>query len=88
MKIASGFNLRTIADTRIVVPVGSATVNFKGMITLNGSGAFLWEQLEKGRTEAELLQAMREEYEIDEETAREDIHGFLSKLSHAGLLES
>ena len=88
MRLVEGFSLRTIADSIVVVPVGTATVTFKGMITLNGSGAFLWEQLETDKTETELRQAMQTEYEIDEETAAADIRQFIDRLSHAGLLEN
>ena len=48
MKIKEGFVLRTIAGSNIVVPVGAASIDFNGMITLNDSGAFLWKELEQG----------------------------------------
>ena len=41
MKVKDGFVLRAIAGSNIVVPVGAATAQFNGMITLNDSGAFL-----------------------------------------------
>ncbi|MCS7463689.1 PqqD family protein [Paenibacillus doosanensis] len=87
MKLVNGFSIHTIADSQIVVPVGAATISFKGMITLNDSGAFLWKQLGTDKTEAELLQAMQEEYEIDAATAIADIREFVDKLQLAGLLE-
>ena len=43
MKIKSDFLLKKVADSYVVVPVGKATVSFNGMITLNETGAFLWE---------------------------------------------
>jgi len=87
MKLVSGFSLRTIANSRVVVPVGATTVNFKGMITLNGCGAFLWEQLESDKTEAELVQAVQAEYEIDEQTASTDVKQFVAVLARAGFLQ-
>ncbi|RAV20725.1 PqqD family protein [Paenibacillus contaminans] len=87
MKISQGFSLRNIAGSNIVVPVGTAGVSFKGMITLNGSGAFLWKQLETDKTEEQLLQAMQAEYEVDEQTAKTDVGQFVGTLRHAGLLE-
>lgn len=87
MRIATGFSLRDIAGNHIVVPVGTTNISFKGMITLNNSGAFLWKQLEIDKTEADLLQALREEYEIDAETAKSDISEFLGILNRASLLE-
>lgn len=87
MKIKPDYLLRKVADSYVVVPVGKATVDFNGMINLNGTGAFLWQQLQKGANEETLLKAMLSEYDVDEETAAEGIDSFLSKLREADLLE-
>lgn len=87
MKIKSGFVLKTIGDNHIVVPVGTQTVDFRSMITLNGSGAFMWQLLTDNRTEAELLDAMLAEYEVDADLARRDIAAFIQKLRDNDLLE-
>ena len=42
MKIKSGFVLRQLADTWVVLPLLSQSLNFNGMLTLNETGAFLW----------------------------------------------
>ena len=72
MKIKSDYLLRKVADSYVVVPVGKATVDFNGMINLNETGAFLWQQLQK---------------DADEETAEVGIASFLNKLREADLLE-
>lgn len=87
MKISDGFALREIGGYFIAVPFGKKSVSFKAMITLNESGAFLWNQLEKGKTENELLNAVIEEYDVDSDTANIDISRFISKLKIAGVLE-
>jgi hypothetical protein len=87
MKITEGFSLRNIAGNNIVVPVGAKVIGFKGMITLNHSGAFLWKQLQTDRTKDELLQAMLQEYEIDKATAISDIDKFTDILKDAEILE-
>lgn len=87
MKIKPDYLLRKVADSYVVVPVGKATVDFNGMINLNETGAFLWQQLQKGADEETLLRAMLSEYDVDEETAAEGIDSFLSKLREADLLE-
>lgn len=86
MKILEGFVLKNIAGENIVVPVGSNTVSFKAIVTLNDSGAFLWHSLENERTEAELVTALLGEYDIDEATAKADVAEFTAKLREAGLL--
>ena len=87
MKIKDGFSLKTIAGTNVVVPVGSNTVTFKAIITLNESGAFLWQTLENDITKEQLLDAMLKEYNVDNATAIADIDEFLNKLKEADLLD-
>ncbi len=88
MKIKSGFMLRSIAGCKIVVAVGKRTVDFNGIINLNDTGAFLWERLEKGATEDELVSAILENYiDVDEPTARESVRGFVKTLRDGGCLD-
>ena len=87
MKIKPGFMLREVAGCSVVVAVGAETLNFNGMINLNGSGTFLWKLLEKGASKEELLSSMLEEYDVDEDTAKRDISAFLNKMREAELLD-
>ncbi len=87
MKIKEGFMLKNIAGANVVVPVGSNTVSFRAVITLNDSGAFLWKQLESETTPDEVLKAMLAEYAVDEATAKADIGEFIELLKKADLLQ-
>lgn len=78
------FILRTVADSLVLVPVGEATTRFPGMLRMNESSVFLWEQLAQEQTEETLTQALREKYEVDAETAREDVRRFLKTLTAVG----
>ena len=86
MKITEGFVLKNIADTNVVVPLGSKTVDFQAVITLNETGAFLWSKLESDCTEDGLVDALLKEYAVDRETAAADVKEFILKLSEANLL--
>lgn len=86
MKIKEGFVIKNIAGTNVVVPLGSNTVSFRAIITLNESGAFIWKQLETERTEDQLVTALINEYDIDEATARADIKELIGKMQEAELL--
>jgi hypothetical protein len=58
------------------------------MITLNGTGAFLWQRLEQGASEEELVAAILENYsDVDEDRARRSVEGFLRKLREIDCLE-
>ncbi len=87
MKTKKGFMLRSVANRHVVVAVGQASVDFNGLITLNDTGAFIWEELSKGCTYDELLKKMLEVYEVDEKTAREGIDSFLETARSADLIE-
>lgn len=86
MRIKPGFLLRALAGAQVVVPTGDVALDFSGMISLNGTGAFLWEQLAREQSEEQLLQAMLAEYDVDAIKARTDITDFLTKLKAADLL--
>jgi hypothetical protein len=80
LKIDKEYVLRQIGDDYIIVPVGQAALSFNGMITVNETGAFLWEQLVKGTNKEELLRTMVETYEVTREEAERDIDEFLDVL--------
>ncbi|MEE3333209.1 MAG: PqqD family protein [Ruminococcus sp.] len=86
MKIKENFLLRKISDSYVVVPVGDAVVDFSGLINLNESGAFLFEKLQKGATEDELVQALLGEYDVAEDVARADVQKFIKKAQDADVL--
>jgi len=86
IKIKKGFILKKMNNMNIVVPIGEAAKSFNGIITLNGSGAFLFNTLKDGATEEMLINKMLEEYEIDEATAKADVGAFLKTLLNAGIL--
>lgn len=88
MKINSNFTIRNIAGTWVALPLGEATIDFTGMITLNESGVLLWRALEEGATEDELVERLLAEYDgVTDEMAREDVQSFVKKLSDAGCIE-
>lgn len=87
MKINENFLLRDVAGNKVVMPIGEAADRISGMIKLNGSGAFLFERLQEGSDEEQLLADMCREYDVSEETARADIERFLATLRRVGILE-
>lgn len=87
MKIKEGFILKSVADSFVVVPTGANIVDFSAMITLNETGAFLWETLKNDVTEEKLTSALMSEYEVDKETADEDVAEFVSVLREKKVIE-
>lgn len=87
MKIKDDFILRKVADTYVVVPVNSMTLDFNGIINLNETGAFLFELLQNGATKDELLIRLLEEYDVSKQNASSDIDIFIEKVKEADILE-
>ena len=85
MKIKEGFLLRQVAGETVVLPSGKE-LDLSMMITLNETGAFLWQRLQSETDEAALVEALLEEYEVDRETARAAVASFVEKLDKNGFL--
>ena len=86
MKVNQNFILREIAGESMLIPVGAAAAKFNGLITLNETGAFLWERLQQETTEEELVQALLGEYEVSEAVAASAVAAFVKKLEENGFL--
>lgn len=76
--------MRTIAGETVLIPTGKMASVFNGMINLNGVAAFIWEKMEEISDREELVQMILDRYEIDEETARKDVNGFLDTAIRVG----
>ena len=48
--------------------------------TLNETGAFIWEHIDGKRSVEEIIAAVTEEYEIDNENASEDVFSFIDDM--------
>ena len=85
LKLKDGFILREIGGDIMAIPSGDE-LDLNRMITLNETGAFLWQRLQEGTTEEALLEALLEEYDVQETTAQQSIQDFLEKLNAYGFL--
>lgn len=87
MRINKEFVIREIAGDFIIVPTGSTALQFNGLMTVNEVGAFLWKLLQQETTEEALLQNVVSEYDVEEETARQDIEEFLQQLRNNCIID-
>lgn len=86
MKLKNGFVLRQVAGQAVALP-GGDTLDLNMMITLNDTGAFLWERLQQETDEDALVAALLKEYDVDEATARRAVVAFVEKLNANGFLQ-
>ena len=81
MLINKDFTIQKVGTSYLAVPVGETSKHFHGMIRLNETGAFLWKLMaEKDCTEAELVDALLAEYEVEREIAEKDVHAVVELL--------
>lgn len=86
MRRSADFLLRDVAGTLVIVPVNQAVLAFPGMLTLNATGAYIWELLETEQTVQTLTAALVARYDVDSRTAQADVEAFLEKLRPTGAL--
>lgn len=87
MKLNENYVLKTVAGTPVVVPVGEAVNNIRGMITLNGPAEVIWKALENGKNYDEIVAILKQEYDAPEDVLRNDLTAFLDKLENYKILE-
>ena len=87
MKLKYDFVVRSVADKMVAIPVGDATEDFNCMITLNESGAFIFELLKEEISEERLLEAFLNEYDATPEQAKNTIQSVLAKLYKSDILQ-
>ena len=84
MRRNENFILRRVADMSVIVPLGAAAEAFPGMISVNETGAFLWDLLEQEQTLQSLGDALCAVYSVEREQAEADAAAFLDKLRPVG----
>lgn len=87
MRVSKDLILREVAGENILIPVGKAALRIHGMICLSESAAFLFDQLRQERSEAELIDAILAQYDVDRDTAARDVRDFLAQMQRFGILE-
>lgn len=88
MKLKDGFILNKVGGAYLAVAVGARADEYRSLVQLNGTGAFLWELLAKRECSvAELAEALVGEYGISHELALSDAEKFESRLREGGLLD-
>ena len=87
MKIKNNFVLREVADTWVVLPLSDRTLDFSGMLTLNETGALLWQTLQQDCDLDRIVHVLTAEYAVSADQARIDAVEFLEKLISVGCLE-
>ena len=87
MKIKSGFVVRKVGGSSVVVPVGQMSKEFHGMINLNETGETLWNFFTSDHTVDEAVVEMMKIYDVEEEVVRKDVETFVNTIVEHGFAE-
>jgi len=71
-----------IDDEVVALHLGSSAY-----LGVNDTGAVLWPLVAEGTTVRELVEALTEQFEVDEEQARADVEAFVERLRSLSLVE-
>ena len=77
---------RDVAGEEIIVPIKGHVGDLEGVFTLNEVGAMIWRLMDGQTTVRQLMEAVRNEYDVEAAEAAEDVVDFLRSLEDAGLI--
>ena len=77
---------RDVAGEEIIVPIKGHVGDLEGVFTLNEVGAMIWRLLDGQTTVRQLMEAVRNEYDVEAAEAEKDVVDFLRSLEDAGLI--
>ncbi len=72
---------RRTGNEYVLVPIANNIADMNSVYTLNETGAFIWDHINGERSVAELIDAVTAEYDINDETAKEDVFSFIDNMS-------
>ena len=87
MKIKSGYVLREVVDLYVIIGTGSGAYRPDQIMSLNETGAFLWNILKDGAEKQDLVRDLVKEFAVDEQTAEKDVEVFLAQLRRNDLID-
>lgn len=87
MKLNHAFILNEVADEFMVINTQDHTASLSKIYSLNRSAAWLWKRIgEEEFSEEVLVDWLCEEYVLDREVARKDVHNLLTLWIKCGLV--
>ena len=86
MKLKLQLVKREIAGDVILVPVGEATTKLKGLLTVNETGAAIWDALPDAENEEAIVDRLYETFDAKRDVLRKDGDAFLAQLRELDIL--
>ena len=77
---------RDVAGESIIVPIKGHVGDLEGVFTLNEVGAMIWQLINGQTTARQLMESVRDKYDVEAPEAEKDVVDFLRSLEDAGLI--
>ena len=87
MKLKSGYFTTEYQGRQLLLASGAAAAGFQGVVRSNETAAFIVDRLKTETTEAEIVAALLEVYDVAPEIAARDVRRIVDKLNGIGALE-
>jgi hypothetical protein len=71
---------RKTGNEYVLVPVTGNIADMNSVYTLNKTGAFLWELIDGETNIEDMIEALIREYDINENTATNDVFEFITEM--------
>ena len=79
---------RDVAGEIIIVPIKGHVGDLEGVFTLSEVGAMIWQLIDGQTTVRQLMEVVRNEYDVESSEAGKDVVDFLRSLEDAGLIRA
>ena len=86
MKLKAQLVKREIAGDTILVPVGETTTKLQGLLTINETGAAIWDALPAAENEEAIVEQLYEMFDVERDVLRQDVQAFVAKLRELDIL--
>ena len=77
---------RSIAGETIIVPIQDHVGDLDGIYTLNDVGTTIWDLIDGKASVGQIVDAVRNEYDVPPEEAERDVIELIGSLETAGLI--
>jgi hypothetical protein len=77
---------REIAGETIIVPIKGRVGDLDSIYTLNEVGTLIWQLIDGQRNIGQIVQSVRQTYNVESEEVTRDTFDFLGSLEEAGLI--
>ncbi len=86
MKYNESYVVKNLADEIVLVHQDEYNVDCSKIITLNEVALFIIDKIKEGFSDTQIIEALLKEYDVDEETATNDVETFINKLIELGIV--